>query len=143
MLVHVFIILDGSFSQHGFGPKTRIFQYPHGPCISFQHAGENAINLKVVEDVTHHSRYGFRQDAPAPKFLPQPVTNLGIIAVDIILYGEAYIANRLLIDLNGQVVGLLIRPVGTYPGLGITRGVRKRKKIANVIPDVTIAGVFG
>lgn len=141
MFVQVLIIFNGCFSMDGLVSIPGMFEHPHGTNIPFQYTGEDAVYLKVLKDVVGHDRYGFRHHSPPPVILADPVTDFGIVAIDIIFYRKPDVPNGLSIDFDGHIAGLLVRFVGAYPGMGIAGGVRVRKKIAYIVPDVSIAGV--
>lgn len=71
----------------------------------------------------------------------EPVPNFGIVSVNIVFDRKPNITNRLPIDFNGQVVGLLIRFIGPYPRLSIAGRVGIGKKITNLVPDMPIVGM--
>ena len=108
MFVQILIVLDSGFAQYCFVPVARQFQYAHGAYIAFQYAGKYPVYLKIVEDIIGHDGYGLRHNAPAPEFFTQPVTNLGVVPVDVILNGEAYVTNCLPANLDRKVIGLII-----------------------------------
>ena len=141
MFVQILIIFNRCFPMNCLMRVPSGFEYVHGADIPLQHTCKDAINLEILKDIICHDRYGLGHNTSPPVVFTNPIPDFGIVPIDIVLDCKANITNRLPIYFDCQVVGLLVGFVGAYPRVGITGGVRIRKKVAHVVPDMPITGM--
>ena len=125
----------------GFVLVASRFKYFHRCDIAFQHAGKDAVDLKILKDVIRHDRNSLGHNAAPPIILTNPITDFGIVTINIVFHGKANVTDSLSINRNCQVIWLMIRFVGAYPRMRIAGRVRVREEIRDIIPDLSVAGV--
>jgi len=141
-LIEQFPILHQHLFKAAFQHEAVLFEHALRPEVGAEGPGKHAVDILGLKRKSHGLPDGGADDALPPKGLGQPVAQLRVAPVNIVLRVKADAAHGLPIYLDSENRnGVALRGKGDKAPAG-RLGIGKRKLIRHILRHVPVIGVL-
>lgn len=134
-------VLGDALPQDPFALKSHLLQNVHGCGIPLEHASLEPRKQALVLDVSHKRMSCGGGEALAPMGFAKPVPKMAGLTRKTVACYRANAADGVPLELYGQVQVATRCSGNGDPSLRIRLGVRMRKRVREIAPDVAIIRV--